>query len=193
MNQLQFIEQIKGIAQNGLFYATNEYDKLRYQSLLDLVYQNYASITNIEIDKVKEIFLTEQGIPSPKVGVNAAIFLENKLIITQRMDDNQWELPGGWAELNESPREVIIREIKEETSITIQALDIIDVISRKPGDFNQTYTSYHILINSKILAGEYKASIESKSMKLISKNEVNSIEWHRDHQLMAEKAFEFQI
>lgn len=52
MNQLQFIEQIKGIAQNGLFYASNENDILRYQSLLDLVCQNYASITNIEIDKI---------------------------------------------------------------------------------------------------------------------------------------------
>lgn len=190
MNNLQFLEVIKGIAQNGIYYSKNEYDLVRYQKLLELVNHQYADILDIDYAKIREIFQKEQGISSPKVGINAAIFKEGKLLITQRVDDQLWELPGGWAELNESPREVIVREIAEETSIDINPLEIIEVLTRKPGDYSLTYTSYHIVIRAEIIKGEFKSSTETKAMRFIDSDEIEDIEWHRDHATMALKAFE---
>lgn len=190
MNLFVFLEEIKGIALNGLYYSTNEHDKLRYQKLLELSEEKLSESIDVDIDSIRKNFHSEKGFVTPKVGVNAAVFKDRFLLTTLRKDDNCWELPGGWAELGESPRDTLVRELKEETSIIIKPLNIIDVITRFPGDFSQTYTSYHLLINSEYVSGQFLPSSETLDLKFINESEISLLTWHRDHQSMAIKAFE---
>lgn len=190
MNTLQLLEEIKGIAQNGLHYSKNEYDQQRYTRLLELCCQQYSDISGIESTILSNILLEEAGHITPKIGVNAAVFDGDLLLITKRSDDNSWELPGGWAELGESPFQTAEREVKEETSFSIKAIKLIDVFTRLPGDYNQTFTSYHILLKGIIMEGEFQPSNETTEMKFINKQNIIDIHWHRDHYKMAFKAFE---
>jgi ADP-ribose pyrophosphatase YjhB (NUDIX family) len=191
MNFLTALEEIRGIAQNGLMYCNNEYDRLKYSRLLEIAIAQYSEYLELDKTKIAELFSSHTGIITPKVGVNAAVFHENKLLISLRKDDHCWELPGGWAELGESPRNTIIRELKEETSIDIVPEHVLEVFSRIPGDFNQPYTSFHILYFAKYISGEFQESNETSEIKWITSNEIESIKWHRDHKEFARAAFKY--
>jgi len=192
MNTLQLLEEIRGIAQNGLHYSKNEYDQERYNRLLDLCCQKYSDILGLDLEIVLKIFLKDTGHITPKIGVNSAIFDHDKLLITKRLEDKSWELPGGWAELGEAPCQTAERELKEETSIKIKAINVIDVFTRLPGDFNQTFTSYHILYDCIIIEGDFRPSNETTEMMFIDNSNINNVSWHRDHFSLAKKAFEYK-
>ena len=76
------------------------------------------------------------GVPSPEGGirieqdveralgvrpsVSALIFdRRGRLLLQQRSDGGQWGLPGGSVEIGESVTEAVIREVREETLLTV--------------------------------------------------------------------------
>ena len=66
---LNFLEQVRAIAQTGLHYASDPYDRARYQRLFDLSLEEYAALTDIDIDEIRPTFLREAGdIHSEKCG-----------------------------------------------------------------------------------------------------------------------------
>jgi len=190
MNILKLLEEIRGIAQNGLYYSKNEYDQERYNQLLNLCSKQYSNLFGFSSKIISETFLKDIGHVTPKIGVNAAIYDGTKLLVTRRSDDNCWELPGGWAELGETPYQTVERELKEETSLCIKVQELIDVFTRIPGDFNQTFTSYHLLFKAIIVDGIFETSLETTAMKFITKSKIADLKWHKDHNKMAEKVFE---
>ena len=71
---------------------------------------------------------------SPLIGVGATTLLfnnKNELLLNLRSDTNTWGIPGGSKELNETLEECAIRELKEETNINVNDLELITVLSGK--------------------------------------------------------------
>ncbi len=71
---------------------------------------------------------------SPLIGVGATTLVfnnKNELLLNLRSDTNTWGIPGGSKELNESLEECAIRELKEETNINVDDLELITVLSGK--------------------------------------------------------------
>ena len=71
---------------------------------------------------------------SPLIGVGATTLVfnnKNELLLNLRSDTNTWGIPGGSKELNETLEECAIRELKEETNITVNDLELITVLSGK--------------------------------------------------------------
>ncbi len=192
MEFIHFLEQLKGIAQTGLYYSKDLHDRQRYTKLLELTCQVTSEKLNLDLELVKRNFSEEAGFAAPKVGVNAAVFKDKTLLVAKRKDDGCWELPGGWAELGESPRETLVRELMEETSLSVEPLEIIDVFTRLPGDFSLYYSSFHILIKCLITSGNFSPSDETSEVKFLNEDELETLEWHRDHMEMALKAFRNQ-
>lgn len=76
--------------------------------------------------------------PILTAGVGLFIFNENNEVLMQlRTDYNQWGLPGGAMELGESFEETAKRELKEETNLDIDELELVKVLSGK-----DTYREY---------------------------------------------------
>ena len=66
------------------------------------------------------------------VGATVLVFNENKeLLLNLRSDTNDWGIPGGGKELNETLEECAIRELKEETNLDINDLELVTVLSGK--------------------------------------------------------------
>ena len=71
---------------------------------------------------------------SPLIGVGATTLVfnnKNELLLNLRSDTNTWGIPGGSKELNETLEECAIRELKEETNINVNDLELIAVLSSK--------------------------------------------------------------
>lgn len=76
--------------------------------------------------------------PILTAGVGLLVFNnENKILMQLRTDYNQWGFPGGSMELGESFEETAARELKEETNLEIDDLELIRVLSGK-----DTYREY---------------------------------------------------
>ena len=71
---------------------------------------------------------------SPLIGVGATTLVfnnKNELLLNLRSDTNNWGIPGGSKELNETLEECAVRELKEETNIDVNDLELITVLSGK--------------------------------------------------------------
>ena len=68
--------------------------------------------------------------PIINVGATILVFNENKeLLLNLRSDTNDWGIPGGGKELNETLEECAIRELKEETNLDTSDLELVTVLS----------------------------------------------------------------
>ena len=57
----------------------------------------------------------DMGYATPKVGVRAAAFVDGRVLLVREASDGSWALPGGWADVTDSPAEAVVREVFEES------------------------------------------------------------------------------
>ena len=82
----------------------------------------------------------------PFVGVGAVVFKEDRVLLIKRGKaprSGEWSLPGGAQELGETVKEAVLREVKEETGLTVILtclLDVIDFIETEENTLSFHYT-----------------------------------------------------
>jgi len=76
-------------------------------------------------DDVANMFSLEKGYATPKIDVRSFIIKDDKLLLVKERSDGLWTLPGGWADVNESPSEAVVRETKEETGYDVSAIKLL--------------------------------------------------------------------
>lgn len=90
MNQeekwLKWAMEIQAIAQNGLWYGKDEFDKERYTRLRELSVEILSEYTEVSKEKVYDLFCTEFGYQTPKLDTRAAIFKDEKILLVQEKD-----------------------------------------------------------------------------------------------------------
>jgi len=192
-NKFQFLEELRRIAQLGLAYTQDPWDRERFDRLLELCAVEYEQLDGPPALQILDRFHQELGQVTPKVGLDAAIFdTSGRLLLARRSDDGLWELPGGWAELGESVEQGIVRELKEETLLDVAVVQVIDVFSRLPGQYpDQPHTSCHILFHCEHTGGQLSTSDENLEVGYFLHQHVSA--WHRDHGEMAAKAHAYWL
>ncbi len=95
------LDALRATAQEGLSYAENEYDRARYRKLLGMASEEYAAITGLDAETIRQVFLREHGSITPKVGVDIAIPNHKGEILLLQLPNGKWCLPGGWMDVGE--------------------------------------------------------------------------------------------
>ena len=109
---LQWAVELQSIAQAGLFYGKDVFDKERYERIREIAAEMISCKTEIPMDKVKSLFCNETGYQTPKLDSRAAIFQGDKILLVKEKNGT-WSLPGGWVDVNVSVKENTIKEVKE--------------------------------------------------------------------------------
>lgn len=131
-DQLNLLKRIKAIADTGLLYSTNEYDKERYTELQDISFQLLQEISGQPIELLKEIFPTAKDYPTVKVDVRAFVLSpDQKILLVKETTDGNWSLPGGWADIGFSAKEIAMKECKEETGLDVIPVRLLAVFDKK--------------------------------------------------------------
>ncbi|MEO5889067.1 MAG: NUDIX hydrolase [Ferruginibacter sp.] len=128
---LTLAKRLKAIADVGLLYNQNEYDKERYSEVLDISYELLHQITGQEIVYLKNLYVENKDYPTAKVDVRVLIIKDNKILLVKESADNKWSLPGGWADIGYSPKEVAVKECKEETGLDVVPIRLLAVYDKK--------------------------------------------------------------
>lgn len=84
----------------------------------------------------------------------------------------EWEFPGGKIEEGESPKEALVREIKEELETDIEVGDLIETIE-------YDYPNFHLSMNcywAKVISGELILK-EAEDARWLTKDNIDSVKW----------------
>lgn len=159
---LDLLEEIRAIAQTGLGFTRAPFDRVRYEHLMWIVSREYATLTDMSASQVSERLRADLGYATPKVGVSAAVFNpQGQILLVNRVQDNTWCLPGGWADVGMTPEQGCAKEVIEETGLQVTVGPLIRIRTRLPGDFGSPHTSYHLLYLCQQEGGELAESIET--------------------------------
>ena len=133
---LDWAREIQSLAHTSLHYAQNPFEVSRSQRLLEIASEIVAANSEMEAQDVLVAFTAQPGYITPKVDVRAAVFRDGELLLVREAMDGRWTLPGGWADVGETPSLAVEREVKEETGLTVQANRIVGVYdaNRLPGE-----------------------------------------------------------
>ncbi|NDV47828.1 NUDIX domain-containing protein [Paludibacter sp. 221] len=154
---LDIAQRIRALSQTGLFYSKDEYDKERYEELECLSNELTAILTGNDIDIIKDCFRPAEDYVTPKVDIRAVVFDDNeRILMVKELADGKWSLPGGWADVGFSPKEVAVKEVKEETGLDVVAVRLLAVMDKKCHAHPPApHYSYKIFILCKITGGEF--------------------------------------
>lgn len=191
---LAFLEQVRATAQSGLHHAKNPYDRDRYQRLFDLSLEEYSLLAGMDIEEVRSTFLRESGTITPKSAASGAIFNDDgEILLIRRADNGRLTLPGGACEPGESPQETAVHEVKEETGLTVEAHQVIDVFCGKAGTYNRTVTYHSTMCYCTVVSGEFGPTLEATEVGFHDHEAVSEEEWHQDIKLRVQRAHDFWL
>ena len=107
--------------------------------------------------------------------VAAVIYESGKILATQRgygEFKDGWEFPGGKMEKGESAEQALIRELREELTVTVEVEKLLMTVE-------YDYPAFHLTMHcflTKIAAGKINL-LEHEAMKWLSSEDINSVEW----------------
>ena len=155
---LEWAKRLQTMAQNGLHYAHDHYDVARYQEIAEIAREMMACGAEVEIARVRALFSNEIGHATPKVDVRVAAFREDpggpEILLVREKGDGLWTLPGGWADVGETPSSAAAREVLEESGFEVRITRLLALYDRnRHGHPPHAFHIYKIFFEGEILRG----------------------------------------
>ena len=115
---------------------------------------------------------------TPLMGVGAVVVDEGRVLLVRRGTEplrGQWSLPGGLLELGEALTEGVVREVREETGLAVEPLELIELLDRihREGEC----VRYHYVIADylcRVTGGMLQAASDADAVRWAERAEWNS-------------------
>lgn len=162
---LDWARQLQAIAQTGLTYAKDQYDIERYTAIRSIAAEIMAAHTARPVPSVVDLFSRDGGYATPKVDVRAAVFQHDRILLVREREDGCWTLPGGWADVGDSPGVAAVREVKEESGYDVVARKVLAVYDRdRHGHPPIPFHAYKIFFLCELTGGVSETSHETDAV-----------------------------
>ncbi|MDY8134464.1 NUDIX hydrolase N-terminal domain-containing protein [Aquimarina sp. 2201CG5-10] len=161
-NSLELIKRIKSLSETGLVYCQDEYDKERYDELLEISLELLSIVSEKPIAALNDFFMPSHDYPTPKVDIRAFCFNKsNEILLVKEKLDGKWSLPGGWGDIGFSPSEVIVKEVKEETGLDAKVIRLLAIYDKKHHPHPpQPFYVYKLVFLCELFEGEINTSFD---------------------------------
>src|SRR5215469_8609826 len=170
---LQWARRLNALAQTGLTFAENPYDIERYTAIRTIAAEMIAHKAGLDADRVLSLFVSDAGYATPKVDVRGVVFQGGKILLVQERSDGLWTLPGGWADVGDSPADAVVREVREEAGFETRATKLLALLDRNrhghPPHLNHIYK---VFIRCEIIGGSPTTSHEIQSVGFFGEDEI---------------------
>jgi ADP-ribose pyrophosphatase YjhB (NUDIX family) len=173
---LVWARELQAIAQTGLTFATSGYDRERYTAIRSLAAQIMATQSDADFGRVEALFAEQTGYATPKVDVRGAIFDEDAriLLVREISDSGRWTMPGGWADVNQSPSESVIREVREEAGLEVRVRKLAAVYdrARHPHQPPHPFHVFKLFFICDVIGGIPEPGTETSEVAFFAENEI---------------------
>ena len=164
--------ELAAMARTGLEYATNDYDRDRYRRAMSVA-DGLASITIDAEFTPDRPYLPDLWMATPKVGCSVAAFDDaSRVVLLKRADNGRWALPGGVAEVGDTPSANALRELHEETGFDASIERFVGVYDNKSFGSVAPYQFYVCCFRARITGGSATPSAETPEVVLADPGEL---------------------
>ena len=162
---LHWARKVQAIAQNGLAFTRDPFDRERYTQLQELVADLLARQLAVPPESARSWWAGESGYATPKVDVRGAVFQDERVLLVRERSDGRWTLPGGWVDVNDAPSEAIAREIREESGYRARAVKLAALVDKNrhphpPG----VHHIYKLMFLCELVGGSAATSSETDAV-----------------------------
>jgi ADP-ribose pyrophosphatase YjhB (NUDIX family) len=175
---LTWARELQAIAQTGLTFSTSPYDRERYQAVRSLAAHILAEYSDVKLDRIEALFAEQAGYATPKVDVRGAVFRDDGalLLVRETADAGRWTLPGGWADVNETPVQCAVREVREESGFEVEVLKLAAVYDRDRHGHEppHAFHVYKLLFVCKVIGGAARPGLETSEVRFFTIDELPS-------------------
>ena len=170
---LDWAQRLQAVAQSGLAYDPHQYDRERYEAVRQIAAEMMAVSADCEVTRVSDLFGCQAGYATPKVDVRAAVFRDDRILLVREREDGGWTLPGGWADIGESPARATAREVREESGYETRAIKLLALYDRNlHGHPPIAFHAYKIFLLCELLGGSPAASSETTEVDWFPEDEL---------------------
>jgi ADP-ribose pyrophosphatase YjhB (NUDIX family) len=121
---------LQSIAQAGLHYGKDVFDRERYEQVRKIAGEMMQAKTGLSKEQIKTLFLGDEGYQIPKIETRAAIFKDAKILLVRERMAQEWSLPGGWNDYDQTTAQNCVKEAKEESGRIVKPVKLIAVQDR---------------------------------------------------------------
>ena len=169
---LTWAQEIQALGQIGLHYAENDYQRERFHRLMEIAAEMLASGTNWDYENLIRIYDQQTGYATPRVDVRSAVFRDNKLLMVRERMDGGWTMPGGWADVGDTPSFAAEREVMEEAGFNVKAQRVIGVYDANRVEPLSLFHAYKIVFLCDLIDGEAQPSMETSQVEFFGYNDL---------------------
>jgi ADP-ribose pyrophosphatase YjhB (NUDIX family) len=189
---LTWAKRIQAIAQTGRHFTRDHYDRERYDQLFEIAAEMMAAGAGMpDSEKLLDLFRQGYGYATPKVEVRGAVFREDEILLVREREDGGWTLPGGWADVGDSPSAMVVREVKEESGYDVRPRKLVAVFDRHrhPHPPEPTH-AWKIFFLCDLLGGEATPSYETPEVGFFPRHQLPPLSAARITPYQIEHMFE---
>ena len=189
---LTIARELQALAQTGLAFSKDPFDLQRFQRTRELAAQLMAQGTGADAEKILGLFERDVGYATPKVDVRGAAFVNGKVLLVQEASDGGWTLPGGWADVNQTAAECVVREIFEESGFQARAIKLVAVSDyRRSGHPPRRADSiYKMFFLCEITGGAARTSDETTGVAFFSRDSLPELSHGRITRAQIDRVFQ---
>jgi ADP-ribose pyrophosphatase YjhB (NUDIX family) len=172
---LRWTRELQAIAQTGLAFNPGVYDRERYEQLRALASEMMAAHTGVPAERISSFFAAERGYTTPKVDVRGAAFdsAGRILMVREVADGGRWTLPGGWADVNLTPGENVVKELREEAGVLTKVRKLAAVWDRtRQGHPPSEFSCCKFFFICDIVGGTAAPGVETSEVGWFSESEL---------------------
>ncbi len=149
---LEWARRLDAMARIGAAFAVDPHEVRRYAELGTMAKEMFAELHACPVVEVPELYAPTEGYVTPKVDVRAAIFDEaGRVLLVHEVAADRWCLPGGWADVGDSPARAAVREVREESGFEVEVTKLVGVFDgHNP---RSTFSAYQVVFAGRVVSG----------------------------------------
>ena len=188
---LEIARELRAIAQTGLTFSTDRFDRQRFERIRELAAKMFADGSGSDYPLILGILQSGRGYATPKVDVRGAAFVDGQVLLVREISDGKWTLPGGWADVNQTAAECVVREIAEESGFQARALKLAAVHDYQRSNRGRSLDSiYIVFFICEIIGGAARPSDETSEVAFFSRSELPPLSTGRATSAQIERMFQ---
>jgi ADP-ribose pyrophosphatase YjhB (NUDIX family) len=171
---LVWVRRLQAVSQTGLTYCKDPYDRQRYDQIQLVAAEIAANYSGLpDASPLVELFKRDVGYATPKIDIRTAVFDRDRLLLVREREDGLWTLPGGWADVGDSPSAAAVREVKEESGYEIAVKKLAAVYDRdKHGHPPIAHHVFKLFFLGDLCGGKAERSLETSEVEFFSEGDL---------------------
>lgn len=156
-----FVLKIQSIAKIGLIYSKDPYAITNYKEINDLSLKFLEEFLEVKFDRPN--YFKRDIYPTPNVSVRTVILNKDrtKVLMVREAALHAYSLPGGWADLYDSPSQTARNECQQEAGAEIEIVRLVGVMNRTPFKSPTSVPEYVVIFEAKLLGDLHEHEYET--------------------------------